>query len=149
MSKRMIFPFSIKYKKQFHNSMSDFEKRKALSYIREFLIEKTGDNIVIQNNQLTFKAGLFGPRSNLNALSVIERGKFTLIETNKGTMLTYEFFMYQLIIIATAMSIFAGISLKDFKVGLFALIVLVGLNWLLALSRQKFMFEEIAKEIIK
>ena len=130
----MFFPFSIKYKKQLNNRMSDFDKRRALSSFREFIAEKTGEDIIIKDDQLIFKAGLFGARSNLNVLSTIEKGKFNFIETDNGTMMTYEFFMYQLIIIATAVSIFAGMSLKNLKIGLYIFLVSVGLNWLVTLS---------------
>jgi hypothetical protein len=64
-----------------------------------------------------------------------------------GSLQTYGFFMYQLPIIGTLMSVLAGIISKDYKYSVFAFCVLVGLNWLIALSRQKHLFDEVVEGI--
>ncbi len=143
----MAFPFSIKYSAQLKNYASDRNKE-TLEFIEDFITQKTGDDIVIEGNKLTFKSKLFKwGRWNTNILVTIEKGVFTIIDKGDRTILTYEFYMYHLFIAVTFFSAFIATVSQQIWDGILSFIWLGGLNWLIAIVRHKMMLSEIAKKI--
>ncbi len=143
----MIFPFSIKYSARLSDNFDKDRNKETLKYIEDFITKKTADDIVIEDEKLTFKSNFFRARWNTNVLGPIERGVFTIIDKGDKTILTYEFFMYRLFIIVTIMSVFVGTASKGVSIGILCFLWLGGMNWLIAIIRHKRMLKEIVKGI--
>jgi hypothetical protein len=144
----MTFPFSIKYSAKLHENYTSDRNKETLEFIEDFITQKTGDDIVIEDNKLTFKSKFFKwGRWNTNILVPIEKGVFTIIGKGDGTILTYEFYMYHLFIAVTIMSIFMATVSQQVWVGIVCFLWLGGMNWLTAIIRHKMMLREIAKKI--
>jgi hypothetical protein len=134
-----MFPFSTKYSTDVAIKSGEEERARVLQYIREYLLQKSTKNIEINHDRLSFKA-LGG--SNWNIMSTIEKGTFELKNWDGYLVITYEFFMYQLFIIAPVMSVFMGVVSQSWSFGIFAFCGLFGVNWIIALLRHKAMFDE-------
>ncbi len=146
----MAFPFSIKYSARLSdNFASDRNRnREALEFIEDFVTKKTGDDIVIAGDKLTFKSKFFKwGRWNTNILVPIEKGVFIFVDNGDKTILTYEFYMYHLFIAVTIMSAFMATVSQQLWFGIICFLWLGGMNWLIAIIRHKMMLTEIAKEI--
>jgi len=143
----MIFPFSIKYSVRLRYNFECERNKKALKYIEDFISKKTADDIVIEDDRLTFKSKFFRWRWNTNILAPIEKGVFKIIDKDDNTILTYEFFMYRLFIIVTIVSAFVLNSSQSLLVGILCFLWLGGMNWLIAIIRHKRMLKEIANGI--
>ena len=50
----MTFPFSIKYSAQLDENYASDRNKETLEFIEDFITQKTGDDIVIKDNKLTF-----------------------------------------------------------------------------------------------
>ena len=144
----MTFPFSIKYSARLSDSFASDRNKEALEFIEDFITKKTGDDIIIENDKLTFKSKFFkSGRWNTNILVPIEKGVFNIIEKGGKTILTYEFYMYHLFITVTIMSAFMATVSQQVWFGILCFLWLGGMNWLTAIIRHKMMLNEIAKEI--
>ena len=143
----MTFPFSIKYSARLNDNFASNRKIDAFEFIEAFITKKTGDDIVIENDKLTFKSKFFKWRRNTNILVPIEKGVFTIIDKGDRTILTYEFYMYRLFISVTIMSAFMAIVSQEVWFGIFCFFWLGGMNWLIAIIRHKMMLNKITKEI--
>ncbi|KQT17106.1 hypothetical protein ASG31_12210 [Chryseobacterium sp. Leaf404] len=67
----------------------------TLEFIEQFITKKTGEDIIIKDNKLTFKSKFFKwGRWNGNILIPIEKGTFKIVDQGNRTILTYEFYMY-------------------------------------------------------
>lgn len=145
----MVFPFTIKYSKQLKEKVSPSDIQNVLSYIEDFITKKTGEDITIDKNELTFKSSFFRMRWSSNIMGVIEKGKFNLIDNGNESILTYEFFMYRTFAIVAVMSVFMGITSQQPWVGFFCFTWLGGMNWLTAIIRHRNMLNDIAGGIDK
>jgi hypothetical protein len=140
----MIFPFTIKYSVQLSDNFPSNSNKETLEFIKEYIIKRKGDNIVIENNRLTFKSKT---SSKWDILSTIDKGIFN-IQNNEGKIiLTYEFFMYQLFIIVTIMSIMMMVVAQDIWFAKVGFLWLGGMNWLVTIIRHKSMLTDIKKAI--
>jgi len=139
----MFFPFSIKYSKRLENKISADKTDKATQFIKEFLANKSAEDIQINARQITFKASMFGPRWKTNIMVPIERGEFTLSDKDDYSIITYQFNMYRLFIIVTIMSIVFTIGSKEIFVGVMCFGWLGGMNWLVAIIRHRLMLVNI------
>jgi len=143
----MLFPFTIRYSGRFREKVKPDEVDRVLSYIKRFVADKTGEEVEIAGNQLIFRTSLFALRWSTNILAPIEKGVFNIVTLNEKTILTYEFFMYRLWIIATLMSILIGYISKELWWGLLFFAGSAGLNWIITLVRHKFMLDHLIREI--
>jgi hypothetical protein len=140
----MIFPFTIKYSVQLSDNFPSNSNKETLEFIKEYIIKRKGDNIVIENNRLTFKSKT---SSKWDILSTIDKGIFN-IQNNEGKIiLTYEFFMYQLFIMVTIMSIMMMVVAQDIWFAKVGFLWLGGMNWLVTIIRHKSMLTDIKKAI--
>lgn len=143
----MIFPFSIKYSVQLGDHFTRDRNKETLEFIEDFICKKTGEDITIEDNKLTFRSNFFQlGRWNTNILVPIEKGIFTIVDKGDRTLLTYEFYMYHLFIMVTILSVIIA-TVQQIWFGIFCFSFLGGMNWLIALIRHKMMLHEIAKEI--
>jgi hypothetical protein len=140
----MVFPFTIKYSKRLKEKVSSSDTEKVLSYIGDFITKKTGEDIIIDKNELTFKSGFFRMRWSSNIMGVIEKGKFNLIDNGNENVLTYEFFMYRIFAIVAVMSIVMGIVSQQPWFGVVCFAWVGGMNWLVAIIRHRNMLGDIA-----
>jgi hypothetical protein len=143
----MIFPFSIKYKRNITGYQISDED--LLNHIEAFL----GNNRLVKNikvfeDKLEFSTYKFaiGWGINNDVLAPIEKGKFIILKDEDCKYLTYEFFMYRLISITFLMSAFIALVESDISVGFLVFGILGGLNWIVALIRQGMMMDQIIKD---
>lgn len=146
----MIFPFSIKYTVELVESFTAKDNKKTLEFIEEYILKKTGEDIVVEENKLTFKTRFFSfKRGKSNILAPIEKGVFVIVAKGDRTLLTYEFYMFRLFVIVTIMSIFTTIFSQKIGDGVYLFLWLGGLNWIITIIRHKRMLNEIKSEINK
>lgn len=143
----MAFPFSIKYTKQLKHTVNASDMHKVLNHIAGFITNKTGEDINIQDNQLTFKSRFFRMRWNTNIMAPIEKGAFTIISDEAKTILIYEIFMYRLFIIVSIMSVVMATVSQQIWFGVLCFFWLGGMNWIIARSRHRNMLNDIANGI--
>lgn len=144
----MSFPFSIKYVALINENINEKNAQLILNYIKNFIEQKTADNIVIKDNTLSFKSSFFKPgRWNTNILVPIEKGVFQLFNEGNNSMISYEIFMYHLFIGTILISVFMAIFSGLFWVGFIAFFWLGVMNWIVALIRHKRMLIQIALNI--
>lgn len=144
----MIFPFSIKYSARLSDNFTSDISKEAFEFIEYFITEKTGNDIITKDNRLTFKSSPFkGGRLNTNILVPIEKGTFSIVDKGDKRILTYEFYMYRLFIVAIILSAFLAIGSQQVWTGIRCFLWIGGINWLIALYRHKMMLAEITKGI--
>jgi|GEM_PF-2402962 len=143
----MPFPFSIRYSARLADKYARIKNREALELIAAFIEEKTGDDIVIEDEKLTFKSHFFKLRMSTNILAVIDRGAFHISEKGDKRILRYEFYLYRLFIIAGIMSLFAASLSRDMWFGIFCFLMLGCANWVIAIVRHRLLLNHIAKHI--
>jgi len=119
----------------------------ALGYIADYMKKKKADELCIEGNTLTFKENFFKFRWNTDILVPIEKGVFSIHNSEHATIVTYEFFMYRLFLIAAVMSIVMGLLSHELWVGVACFGWLGGMNWVIALVRQKAMLDEIVDNL--
>jgi hypothetical protein len=119
----------------------------AVRYIEEFITERAGEEIGINDNELTFKVSFFRVRKSSRILDVIEGGKFQIIDNGDTSILTYEFFMYRFFIFVSILG--STMALLSGHIEILALMLLWvgGMNWIIALIRHKLMLNKISKGI--
>ena len=146
----MIFPFSIKYTVELVESFTAKDNKKTLDFIEEYILKKTEEDIVVEENKLTFKSKFLSfKRDKFNILAPVEKGVFIIVDKGDKTLLTYEFYMYRLFIIVFIMSIFITIFSQKVWDGVYGFLWLGGMNWIIAIIRHKSMLNEIKGEINK
>lgn len=143
----MPFPFSIRYSAQLADKYASISNREALELIAAFIEEKTGDDIVIEDEKLTFKSYFFKLRMNTNILAAIERGAFHISEKGDKRIIGYEIYMYRLLIITGIMSLFMASLSRDMWIGLFCFFVVGCANWVITIVRHRFFLDHIAKHL--
>ena len=143
----MPFPFSIRYSARLADKYAGISNREALELIAAFIEEKCGDEIVFEDEKLTFKSHFFKLRMNTNILAVIDRGSFHIIEKGDKRILGYEIYMYRHFIIAAIMSLFMTSLSRDIWTGLFCFLLVGCANWVIAIVRHRLLLNHIAKHI--
>jgi hypothetical protein len=143
----MIFPFSIKCKRKFKDKISSEDLDTVMSYIQDYIDAKTCENTTVNGLTLTYKTGYFRNKWNTDILATVERGKFELINVESESILTYEFFMYHLFLVAFLISIIFGLFSSEIWIGVFCFAWLGGMNWLIATIRHQLMLGDIVLEI--
>jgi hypothetical protein len=138
----MAFPFTIKYSGLLNEHFSTDDTQDVMLSVEAYIQKKNGEDITIQDNQLTFTTSFFSGTS-WSILSTIEKGIFRIETSNGRSNLNYEFSMYRLLIIAILMSSVFGILSKDFLTGLGCFAAVGGINWLIAIARHRGMIDEI------
>ncbi|MBI3221179.1 MAG: hypothetical protein HYZ44_16845 [Bacteroidetes bacterium] len=108
--------------------------------------KKTAEEIEINKDSLIFKVPFFRFAWNWNIMNPIEKGRFKLIASDNATTLTYEFFMYRIITVATVFSIVASIISGQIGAGVF-FFTFSWLNWVITLIRHNGLFDDIEWEI--
>ncbi len=141
-----MFPFTIKYSEKLNNNFNIDKNKEVLEYLQDFMTKKKAEDIVIENNKLTFISKYF-KSGRYDILSTIEKGLF-VIENNQGeTKITYEFYMYRLFLIVTIMSLFIFLFNDDTSFAILCFSWLGGMNWLITIIRHKMMLTEITRGI--
>lgn len=135
----MIFPFKIKYQKYIDIEASSYNIKHLMNFIGEFITEKNGENVTINETKLMFSSSIFSGHS-WSIFGPIEKGEFNIIIENKTIKLSYEFFMVRLFIIVSIMSIFIWFVSKEIEVLLVCFAWLGAMNWFIAIIRHRFMF---------
>jgi hypothetical protein len=141
----MAFPFTIKHTKTLKQKLSKDEKEIAFEYIEKFLKDKSARNVFPTYDGLVYK----GSTSwyNWNILRAVDKGEFIIFDNDETSVLSYEFFMYKLLIFSTFAGAFFWIVSGEYLVGLGAILWLGGMNWLINLARHGGMFDEIEEGI--
>jgi hypothetical protein len=142
----MVFPFTIRYSKEL-DKLSKEDIDKALIYLEGFIKEKSANKVIIEDGKLTYRASFWSWRSKTNILVTVEKGIFKISEKEDKSIVTYEFFMYHLLIPVIIISIILSAITKEYSSGLFCFLWLGGLNWGINLIRHDIMFDEICGEI--
>lgn len=143
----MIFPFSIKYTKRLKNKVAPDDIDKTMRFIEDFISKKSGEDIKIEGNILTFIKTLSGSTWRTNILEPTEKGEFVLLNTEDNSFLTYEFFMYHLFIMVTLASVFIAAVSYNVWYGIACFTWLGVMNWIIVLIRHYLMFGEIVEGI--
>jgi hypothetical protein len=144
----MIFPFTIKYTKKLQEQITPYNLDNVLNYISNIILDKDGEEIHIDKNQLIFKSSFFNFRWNTHIFNPIEKGKFTIINTQNESFVTYDFYMFRMFAIFSGFLIYIGYNFQNIEMVLPILGVLV-INWIITLIRHKFMFNRIISGINK
>lgn len=139
-----MLPFSVKYSVDTTIKSGENERARVLEHIKEYLTLKTTKDIKINDSTVSFKSASW---SSWNIMSTIEKGAFKVKDWNGYLVITYEFFMYQLCIIAPAMAVSLGVVSQNWLFGVIMFCLLFGLNWIIALLRHRAMFDEIISEV--
>ena len=142
-----MFPFSVrcsqKFKKKVPVSLTD----EIMTYIKDFILQIKGEDIVVEGNILTFKSGFFKNRRIHEMLVPVDSGSFDLEFQEGDCLLTYEFYIYRLFLVPVLMAAFVGVSSHDI---LFAIILFAALAfpvWLITLIRHRLMLGEVIMDI--
>jgi positive regulator of sigma E activity len=143
----MIFPFSIKCSRKLKEKVSIEDSKIVMAYIQKFIESKTCESIVINENQLSYKTGSFRNKWNSDILTDVEKGKFELINNENESILTYEFFMYNLLLSTLLISILIGMISSEIYIAIFLFALLGFGNWIIIIIRHRLMLKEIVTEI--
>jgi hypothetical protein len=142
-----MFPFSVKYSQNFKKKVPVSLTDEIMAYIKDFIVQKNGESIVVEGNILTYKSGFFKNRWVHEILVPIDSGSFDLEFREGSCLLTYEFYLYRLFLVPLLMALFVGISSNNF---FFAVILFAALAfpvWLITLIRHRLMLGEIIMDI--
>jgi hypothetical protein len=141
----MPFPISIRFKKRLKVTITSENQPKALRYIQKTIQDKAAGNIVIENNQVSYKGST---QSGRRSLFGEIRGTFTLINGKDGrSYLIYEFKMYHLFIVTPIMAVAFGLLSHHWWLGIIAFLWLCGMNWIIYLIRNEALANELATGI--
>lgn len=143
LNQTIVFPFSIKFSRRLKHNIALSDTNTILNYIEDFIAERTGEDITIQENRLTFSSTYFKMRWSTNIMAPIEKGEFKLINDERGSKLTYTFFMYRLFIGIAILSVFMAAVSKEFRIGVLCFAWLGGMNWAIAIIRHFNMLDDI------
>ncbi len=135
-----MFPFTITYTSKIKTINGSIDKNKCLAYLNNYIERQKGEDIFISDNRIFFrpKFRFFG--SGWHKFSQIEKGEFSLTDTT----ISFKFYMYQQLIIATVMAAYGGYMSKHVFVGIFFFLGLAGGNWGVALIKFRKMTNELA-----
>jgi len=144
----MPFPFSTRYDKLLNAIITPDNHQQALLYIQKRILEDQGDNVVVENDWVTYKGSTSNLRQSL--FGPVDSGVLTVVSKNNRCFLRYEIKLYRLFIIAFIMSVIAeliSIGSGDWWFGVFAFLWLGGMNWIIAVVRHEALAARIAAGI--
>ncbi|MVN23515.1 hypothetical protein [Mucilaginibacter arboris] len=116
---------------------------KEIQVLKDYIDEKKGNIVLINESELIFKGGYSPWRGNI--CKFIKEGKFNIREKNQKLFLEYRIQIDKLIIYIRLFGIGLGIFL-DWKVSV-PFVWVGGMNWILAIIRNNSMVDNIAGEI--
>ena len=142
-----MFPFSVRYSQKFKKKVPVSLTDEIMTYIKDFILQINGENIIIEGNILTYKSGFLKNRWIHEILVPIDSGSFDLEFQEGRCLLIYEFYLYRLFLVPILMAAFVGISSHNY---LFAIIFFLALSfpmWLITLIRHRLMLGEVIMDI--
>ena len=142
-----MFPFTVRYSRKFNKKISLFQGEEIMSYIKDFILKRKGEDIVIEGNKLSFNVGFLTYSWLYNVLVPLNGGTFNLEFNDEGCLLKYEFSTYKLFIYNAAISLVVGITSYNFYILLFVFLIMSLGWWLTTLIRQSLMLGEIVFDI--
>ena len=140
----MPFPFSIRYNKRLKAIITPDNQQEALLYIQKRIEEDKADNIVIENNQISYK----GSTSNRRGLfGSVDDGVFNFKRKGNLSILCYRINMkrvFTIILILCTLSELTCIGSGDWWFGIIAFLWLGGINWIIAVTQHEAVAASIA-----
>ena len=140
-----MFPFTVTCTSKIEAINGSIDKSKGLAYLNNYIEKYKGEDIYISENQIFFKPKFRIFASGWYKFSNIEQGEFILTDNS----ISFKFYMYRLLIIASIMAAFMGYSSKEVFVGIFCFLVLGVGNWVIALVKFRKMTNELAVTLSK
>lgn len=123
----MAFPFTITFKRKLRGVITPNNQLIALQYIKTKIEEDAADNIVMEENGVSYKGTTSRWRGAL--FNGPDSGQFSLIATDDQWHLIYEIRMHQSFMITGGMSLLMGIVSQVWWFVLVAFSWLCGMNW--------------------
>lgn len=142
-----MFPFSVRYSQKFKKKIPVSLTDEIMTYIKDFILQKNGEDIVVEGNILTYKSGFFKNRWIHDILVLVDGGSFDLEFQEGSCRLTYEFYMYRLFIVPLLMAVFIGLSSLNFLFAFISFAVLAFLGWIVVIIRHRLMLGEVILDI--
>jgi hypothetical protein len=118
-----------------------------MTYINDFILLQTGEDIVIEGNKLSYRSGFFKFRRIYNILAHVDKGSFHLEFNDEGCRLNYEFSMYRLFVISFFLSLLVGAFYLHLLMALIFFAIMLFPAWLVAIIRHRLMLSEIILDI--
>ncbi|MCJ8210336.1 hypothetical protein MUY27_11510 [Mucilaginibacter sp. RS28] len=87
----MPFPFSVSYTKRLKAVITDDNLQQVLDYIQKTIVENKGDNVLIQDNTVSYGGTTGAVRGSL--FGMVDGGMFSLVTIDRGTTLYYKVVM--------------------------------------------------------
>ncbi len=143
----MPVPFNIQYTRALRKSVSGPAIAPAMDFIKEFINQQTGDDILIDGNTVSYSVNFFRIRWRHNAMIAVDKGVFTLVNDGNISVLKYRFLMYRFWGMLGAFSVLAGFFMHTFFISLFFLFVFGGIVVTATAARHRQMLNEIASNI--
>jgi hypothetical protein len=141
----MVFPFAQTYKEKLNSLITPQNQEAILQYIRTTIEKKKAGNIIVESNTVSYKGSTSNLRGSL--FRGLDGGKFSLIDSDGGSYLVYEFRMSQFFLIMLIVSIAIAIIFQTWWVALIVFFGLGGLNWILHVDQHENLAIEIAHDI--
>ncbi|MCU0461058.1 MAG: hypothetical protein MUF36_03435 [Bacteroidales bacterium] len=143
----MTFPFTFKFSKRINARVSPDDFEKIFNDIGDFLDYESVDKITIDREQLSFTPQMFFSVWRFNKMKFIDKGIFRLEYIDSDCYLTYEIFMYILVIAELVMFAVLGFTTKDpLTILIIAGIIIIG-SWLVTVIRHRLMLNEIVSDL--
>jgi len=140
----MIIPFSVQYSKRINAKVAFDDFDGIIANIAETIETKSGEEIMMDKDQLTYKSKILTFRWDFNILKPIDKGIFNLEFRESECYLLYEFFMYRMLFISFISAVICLIVEVDI---LIAAAILFGLNWIITIIRHRLLFNEIVSDV--
>jgi hypothetical protein len=142
-----MFPFSLRFTQKFKKKVPVSLTDEIMTYIKDFILQIDGENIIVEGNILTYKSGFFKNRWVHEILVPVDSGSFDLEFQEGNCLLTYEFYLYRMFLVPLLMALYVGISSHNY---LFAIIFFAALAfpvWLITIIRHRLMLGEVIMDI--
>jgi hypothetical protein len=142
-----MFPFTVRYTQRFEKKISISDTAEIIAYIKDFLSQKTVDEVEVEGNTVTYSSWKYKFRWAHDILTPVNKGIFQLGFKDNGCQLTYQFFMQKLFLVSFAVSILAGVSVLSFLVSAIFFGITAITGWLIAIIRHRLMLSEVVFDI--
>jgi len=138
----MPFPFSIRYNKPLRAIITADNQQQVLEYIKERILGKKANNIIIKGNQVSYKGSTGGPNSLFN---IEDNGVFSLVCIDSEWRLICcinirGLFLFSIIVAAIA-------SVLKLWLGVTYFVFLYGVNVAISSARHGDLIDEIGDGI--
>jgi len=142
-----MFPFTITLKR-----IIDFNEEKEeeiLIYFKKELKARDADYFTMINNELRFKNDILKFGNNLSLMAIVDSGiiKLNNLYLSKKEIM-YKFRLIKVFVISILFAIFAFYLSSHIWIGLVTFLWLGVLNWIIAIIRNIFMFNELVSNLI-